>query len=86
MLRVSEGKEGVMGEMRVGVRQPAPEAKGATANTAIEHARSASGSSGETAVERGRQRMQALPRRPVGHVGGKLHQGSPGHRGKALGR
>ena len=52
VLRVSEGEEGVMGEVRVGVRQPTPEAKGTTANTAIEHARAASGSSGETMVER----------------------------------
>ena len=52
VLRVREGEEGVMGEVRVSVRQPTPEAKGTTANTAIEHACAASGSSGETAVER----------------------------------
>ena len=52
VLGISEGKEGVVGEVGIEVRDPPPEAKGTTTNAAIKHARTASGGGGGAVIER----------------------------------
>ena len=49
---ISEGKEGVVGEVGIEVRDPPPEAKGTTTDAAIKHARTASGGGGGAVIER----------------------------------
>ena len=51
VLRVREGEEGVMRLVRIRVRQPTPEAKGATANASVKHTGPAGGSGGVVVIE-----------------------------------
>ena len=52
VLGVGEGEEGIVGEVGVKVRDPMPEAEGATADAAIKHVCTASGGGGGAVIER----------------------------------
>ena len=51
VLRVGEGEKGVVRLMRVRVREPTPETKGATANASVKHTGPAGGSGGVVVIE-----------------------------------